>query len=153
MIAKDFTELACWQLAAELKQKVYALIARPLIARDFKFCDQIRESTRSAPMNIAEGFGKYDPPEFKRFLNIAIGSLSETQNHLHDALDQKYLEESECAELLRLAKRARGAAIALRSYLESCPRKHRANKRDAAVDRRTNNHRSNGEERGKNAKR
>jgi four helix bundle protein len=66
------------------------------VARDFGFCDQIRESARSAPANIAEGFGKYDPPEFRRYLGIAVGSLKETQNHLRDALAQRYVGLDEC---------------------------------------------------------
>jgi len=49
MTAKHFTELVCWQLSSELKRNIYAVIARPKVARDFKFCDQIRESARSAP--------------------------------------------------------------------------------------------------------
>ncbi|MGE5814113.1 MAG: four helix bundle protein [Acidobacteriota bacterium] len=123
MIARHFTELVCWQLSSELKRKIYAVMARPKVARDFKFCDQIRESARSAPRNIAEGFGKYNPPEFGRYLNIAAGSLAETQNHLRDAFDLQYVEQKEFGELWRLAKRARGATIALMNYLASCPRK------------------------------
>ena len=123
MTARHFTDLVCWQLSSALKRKIYAVIARPKVARDLKFCEQIRESARSAPRNIAEGFGKYDPPEFRRYLNIASGSIAETQNHLRDALDLKYLEQEELAELWQLAGRARGATLALMTYLENCPRK------------------------------
>jgi four helix bundle protein len=124
-VAKHFTELACWQLSNELKMRVYEIIARPNVARDFDFCDQIRDSARSAPRNIAEGFGKYDPPEFARFLKIAKGSLTETQNHLRDGLSQAYFSQGEFHDLSLLASRARSAAIALIKYLESCPRKWR----------------------------
>ncbi len=123
MIARHFTELVCWQLSNELKARVYDLIARPRVARDFKFCDQIRESARSAPANIAEGFGKFDPPEFARYLKIAKGSLMETQNHLRDGLTQKYVAEEEFRQLWQLTKRARAAIIGLIEYLETCPRK------------------------------
>jgi four helix bundle protein len=123
VVARDFTELACWQLSTELKVRIYEILAREKVAKDFKFCDQIRDSARSAPRNIAEGFAKYHPPEFKRYLNIAAGSLGETRNHLRDALDQQYVTVEEYAELWQLAKRARGATLALMSYLESCPRK------------------------------
>ena len=99
MVARHFTELACWQLSNELKVRVYELIARPKVTRDFKFCDQIRDSARSAPRNISEGFGKYDPPEFARFLNLAKGSLMETQNHLRDGLSQTYLSQEEFHDL------------------------------------------------------
>ena len=123
MVARDFTELVCWQLSNELKVRTYEIIHREKVARDFKFCDQIREAARSAPRNISEGFGKYDPPEFRRYLNIAAGSLKEMQNHLRDALSEEYIALDEFRTLWHLAKRARGATIALMAYLESCPRK------------------------------
>jgi four helix bundle protein len=133
MVARHFTDLFCWQLSNELKLRVYAIIARPKVARDFKYCDQIRESTRSAPRNIAEGFGKYDPPEFIRFLNIAKGSLSETENHLRDGLALTYLSQEEFHDLTRLAKRARSTTISLMAYLEQCPRKWRRPQYDDAL--------------------
>jgi four helix bundle protein len=34
--------------------------------RDLKFCDQIRDSARSSTRNIAEGFGRFEPAEFRR---------------------------------------------------------------------------------------
>lgn len=123
MVAREFTELVCWQLSTEFKVRVYEILARPKVARDGKFCDQIRESARSAPRNIAEGFGKYDPPEFRRYLGIAAGSLTESQNHLRDALTQQYISSDEFNQLWALTRRARKATLALMAYLESCPRK------------------------------
>jgi four helix bundle protein len=49
-------------------------------AKDFKFRDQIRDSPSSVTSNIAEGFGRYRPAEFGRFLNIARGPLTEIHN-------------------------------------------------------------------------
>src|SRR4029450_2800383 len=89
-------DLDTWRLAHELKMQVYAIIARPKVRRDVKFCDQIRESSRSAAGNIAECFGRrHRPREFAKFLVIALGSLEETQNHLQDALDEQYIAQAE----------------------------------------------------------
>ncbi len=129
MTAKHFTELVCWQLSDELKLRVYAVLANPRVARDFGFCDQLRDAVRSAPRNIAEGFGKFDPPEFRRYLNIAAGSLHEIQNHLRDGLSQEYIEREEFDGLWLLSKRARAATLALMAYLEKCPRKRPRNRR------------------------
>jgi four helix bundle protein len=65
--------------ANEVKKKVYAITARKHIARDLEYCQQIRESARSAPSNIAVGFGRYRPAEFARFLEYARGSLTDMQ--------------------------------------------------------------------------
>ena len=118
MGARRFEELDCWRLSRLLKLKVYAVIRRPAVARDFKFCDQIRESSRSAPNNIAEGFGRYRPAEFAHFLRIAKASLIETLNHLIDAEDNEYISHEEQVEMSLLGQRALGATVKLIKYLE-----------------------------------
>jgi len=120
MAARHFRELVCWQLSTDLKRQVYAFIARPGAARDVEFCNQIRNSARGAPRTIAEGFGRFRPTEFSRYLEFARASLLETQNHLDDALDCGYLTAAEHARLFKLANRAIGATTRLHRYLQAC---------------------------------
>ena len=75
MGVRRFEDLVAWQLAWDLREKVFAFTDKPRAARDVKFCGQIREATRSAAANTAEGFGRFYPREFARFLRIAAGSL------------------------------------------------------------------------------
>ena len=117
MVAHRFEDLIAWQLSYELQQRVFAFTANGVAARDVKFCDQIRESARSASRNIAEGFGRYYPKEFVRFLRIANGSLNETKCHLRDALDRRYVSADEYERLLRLNLRAIKATARLALYL------------------------------------
>jgi hypothetical protein len=65
---------------------------------------------------------RFRPRDNGRFVRIAIGSLGETINHLGHARKQGYMPEDEWAELVVLAKRARGASTAWLAYLDSCPR-------------------------------
>jgi four helix bundle protein len=123
MVARRYDELECWQLANELKLKVYALTARSNVRKDLEFCQQIRGSGRSATSNMAEGFGRFQPGDFARFLDIARASLLETHNHLNDAVDLGYLSSSECRELCLLADRATGATTNLARYLRQCKRR------------------------------
>src|SRR5437667_3977567 len=90
MVAHHYWELECWQLANDLKLRVYAFTAKMPVARDVKYCDQLRESTRSAPRNIAEGFGRYRPAEFARCPAIARASFTETRNHTRAGRDLNY---------------------------------------------------------------
>jgi four helix bundle protein len=103
---KHHQDIVAWQLANELKIRVLKIIARPSVARHFKFCDQIRDSSRSAPANISEGFWRYRPRDNARFVRIALGSLGETANHLNDGFEENYIEEKEYQELAKLARRA-----------------------------------------------
>ena len=108
---KSHEDLVAWQLSEELKDRVYAILARSRPSRDRDFCDDIRRSARSAPANLSEGFHRFRPRDAGRFVRIAIGSLGETINHLGHARKQGYISEDEKAELVVLAKRARGASI------------------------------------------
>jgi four helix bundle protein len=116
MIVTSYRELVCWQLSVQLRDELIAITARPAFARNFKLCEQVGDSARSAPSNIAEGFGRSDT-EFRRYLEIAVGSLKETENHLDEALGREYLTAVEHQHFRRLAKRAYLAAIRLSQYL------------------------------------
>jgi four helix bundle protein len=98
--------LIAWQVAVKLRDLICQMIARGPVLKDLKFRDQIRDSARSAPRNIAEGFTRYEPPEFAHFLNIARSSLAETQDHLMHGRDQKYFTEEDFKAAWRLACRA-----------------------------------------------
>ncbi len=116
-MVRTFWELEAWQLCDQLRREIEAIIANPEVKRDVKFCDQIRGSVDSACSNTAEGFGRYYPAEFRRFLVMARGSLTETQNHLTAALSRKYISQADFDRLIRLASRAIGANKGLQKYL------------------------------------
>jgi len=118
LMAREYDELDAWQLANDLKLRVYALMESGTVTRDFKFCEQLRDAAASGPRNIAEGFGRYRPAQFRQFLDVAIASLTETSNHLRDGVDRKHFAPRDIAPLLPLAQRARSAAIGLKAYLK-----------------------------------
>jgi len=49
-------------------------VERPQVKRKYEFCDQLREAARSAPTNIAEGFGRFGNKQFANFARIAKAS-------------------------------------------------------------------------------
>ena len=120
-MAKTFTELDAWQLANQLKLGVYDLTRLPDVQRDIEFRNQIRNAAASAPRNIAEGFGRYQPREFAQYLRIANGSLMETSNHLQDGCDRGYFTAGNVAPLQTLARRASAATTRLIRYLQTNP--------------------------------
>jgi len=111
--ARDFHELVCWQLAHQLKCEVFDMTETGPASRDFRFRDQIRDSSASAPSNISEGFGRFRPREFAQHLRYAKGSLKETKNHLIDGRDRGYLDDKTASRLINLA----GAAYRLTKNL------------------------------------
>ena len=110
---RDFRELVCWQLSYELKCEVLAFIENGPASKDLKYRDQLKDSASSAPRNIAEGFGRFRPGDFARFLEIARASLIETRNHLIDGRDRGYLANPLYSRLQNLARAASNATTKL----------------------------------------
>src|SRR5262245_56059925 len=104
--AKRFEDLNLWKLAVSFSRLVFKMTTTGPLTSDLKFRNQIRNSARSAPTNIAEGFKRFDPPEFAHLLKIALASLAETQDHLLHGRDEKYVPEDQFTEAWRLSCRA-----------------------------------------------
>ena len=103
----------------ELRDAVYRMTSSGPSTRDFKFRDQIRDSSASAPRNISEGWGRFYPSQNAFYVRIAHGSLEETKNHLLHAKQQKYFSPDDHRKAWRLVKRAIGATVSYLLYLES----------------------------------
>ncbi|RJQ32837.1 MAG: four helix bundle protein [Actinobacteria bacterium] len=56
---------------------------------------QIRRSSMSIPANLAEGYTRKSSKEFKQFINIARGSLAETEYFALLSRDLGYINEEE----------------------------------------------------------
>jgi len=57
---------------------------------------QIRESAKSVPSNIVEGFGRRRyKKEFIQFLTYSLGSCDETKEHLEILFETKSLKDKE----------------------------------------------------------
>jgi four helix bundle protein len=119
--ARRLEELDTWQLARELKRKVYAFTETGPAAQDMDFRRDIRRAARSACHNTAEGFYRYSPGDFAQFLNFARGSLGEVRDQVQHALDENYLSTAAYAELRHLADRAIGANTNFQTYLRTAP--------------------------------
>jgi four helix bundle protein len=66
----------------------------------YELARQLRRAARSIPANIVEGWGKRASTlEFKRYLQIAIGSCDETRMWLDMCKDEGYIQEKDCKEV------------------------------------------------------
>jgi cytochrome oxidase assembly protein ShyY1 len=68
---------------------------------------------------VAEGFGRFSPPDFARFVVMARASLMESQNHLIDLVDRGYITNEERTALNQLAETALQEVTGLLEYLQS----------------------------------
>ena len=89
---------------AEIARMAQPPIPGPLRKADLR--DQLRRSASNAPRAIAEGFGRYLPDDFIRYLRYANGELKETFEGLQDGYDRRCFTRAQILPLQRLSKRA-----------------------------------------------
>ncbi len=84
---KKFEDLEVWQMARKYAASIHKLTLEERFSKEYKFKDQIKDSSGSVMDNIAEGFGRESRLEFINFLGIAKGSLCESESQLYRAFD------------------------------------------------------------------
>src|SRR5260221_10895497 len=71
---QDFRNLSVWQRARRVTKSVYEMTADFPGSEEFGLKSQMRRATVSICSNIAEGCGRRGDREFRRFLDVAMGS-------------------------------------------------------------------------------
>ena len=79
---RNFRTLEIWKNGIELVKQVYVLSQQLPSEEKFGLKSQITRAAVSIPSNIAEGCSRNSDKEFKRFLEIAMGSLFEVETQL-----------------------------------------------------------------------
>lgn len=111
---KKFERLLAWQRARELVLAVYDATTRWPEHERLGLTSQVRRAAVSVAANIAEGSAKRGPREFRRFLDIALGSLAEISCLLTLAHDLALLTDEAWNAIE--AKRDSAAAMAWLLY-------------------------------------
>ena len=92
-MAKTYENLDAWKNAVELAVSIYE------ITRDFPkeeiygLTSQIRRAVVSISSNLAEGAGRPSKKDFRRFVDISMGSLNETESLLIVAHKLRFINE------------------------------------------------------------
>ena len=103
---RNYKKINAWEYSHELTLAVYKA------SRDFPsdercgLTSQLRRASSSVPANIAEGSGRKTEKDFVRFLDIALGSLKETEYFLLLATELGYLDEAQAKHLNELEEKA-----------------------------------------------
>lgn len=98
---KDFRDLLVWQKAHRLVMQTYEATRRFPTEEKFGLTSQIRRAVVSIPTNIAEGCGRSGDSDFRRFLDIAMGSASEVQYLVCLSGDLGFMDEAICQRLAK----------------------------------------------------
>jgi len=96
---KDFRQLKVWEKSHLLALAIYKITKEFPKEKLYGLTSQIRRASMSIPTNIAEGCGRNTDADFARFLQMSMGSASETEYQLILARDLKFLAKDSYEKL------------------------------------------------------
>lgn len=79
---RNFKEYEIWKLGMEIVKEVYLVTEFLPDTEKYGLKSQMQRAAVSIPSNIAEGCSRNSELEFKRFLEIAMGSSFELETQL-----------------------------------------------------------------------
>jgi len=82
--------------------EIYKLTSNYPKEEQFGITSQLRRAATSIAVNIAEGNSRQSPKEFKQFISIAKGSLSEVETWLMFSRDLGYISNDKFLEILKM---------------------------------------------------
>lgn len=98
---KTFRDLEVYQEAYKLMINIHQEVKKFPIYERLDLASQMRRASKSISANIVEGQSKrIHEKDFKRYLDIAIGSTNEMQVHVETARDLNYLKRELCEDFL-----------------------------------------------------
>jgi len=103
-----YQRLRAWERCHQLCLAVYQATNSWPPGERFGLTSQARRAAHSAAANIAEGSAKRGSREFRRYLDISLGSLSELSYTLLLARDLKILSDEEWGRLDQIHQKAGG---------------------------------------------
>ena len=96
----NYKDLLVWQRSMDLVERIYRIAEKLPEKEKWGLISQMCRAAVSVPANIAEGYGRQSTGEYRHFLSIARGSLSELETHILLCQRLGYLEETEVASVL-----------------------------------------------------
>ena len=88
---RDFRKLEIWKLGIEIADNIYSITDKFPKSEIYGLTSQLNRAGVSIPSNIAEGASRTSEKDFKRFLEISLGSCYEVETQLIIAKKRKYL--------------------------------------------------------------
>jgi len=92
---KPHKNLEVWKLSVDFVKDIYTLTTNFPDEEKFGIISQLRRAVVSIPTNIAEGAARSTKKEFRNFLYIASGSLSEIDTLLTISKELGFIKESQ----------------------------------------------------------
>ena len=99
---RNFRQLEIWKNGIQIVKQVYIISQLLPSEEKFGLRSQLTRAAVSIPSNIAEGCSRNSEMEFKRFLEIAIGSLFEVETQLTISQELGFIESENLKPIFEL---------------------------------------------------
>ncbi|WP_299098026.1 four helix bundle protein [uncultured Winogradskyella sp.] len=99
---RNFRILEIWKNGITIVKQVYVLSQQLPSEEKFGLRSQVTRAAVSIPSNIAEGCSRNSDIEFKRFLEIAMGSLFEVETQLIISKELEFIPEENLKVIFEL---------------------------------------------------
>ena len=106
----NFQELDVWKKSVILIKRIYEITEQLPKSEEYNLKQQLKRAIVSVSLNIAEGKNRRTNKDFAHFVNIAIGSISETEAILVICEELNYckIEEEIFLKVTELTKMLKG---------------------------------------------
>ena len=95
-MASTFEDLVVFQRAYKISLEIHRLSLTLPKIEQYGLADQIRRASKSIAVNLAEGYGKRQSnAEFKRYLQIALGSADERRVWVRYLYGLNYIDQKQ----------------------------------------------------------
>lgn len=110
---QNYKDLKVWSIAHQFTLSVYTITKSFPKEEMFGLVSQLRRAAASIGANIAEGCGRGSQNDLARFLQIALGSSSESEYLLVSANDFGYIKPEEYDGLYKQINEVKAMLISL----------------------------------------
>lgn len=97
---RNFRKYNAWKNALEVTYHVYELTDSFPDKEKYGLINQLRRASVSIASNIAEGASRQSETDFKRFLEMAMGSAFEVETQMLISLHLNYIKNENFEEIL-----------------------------------------------------
>ena len=109
-----YKELEVWKKSIEFVKTVYMVTNEFPQEEKFGIVSQIRRAAISIPSNIAEGATRFSDKDSSRFMDIALGSISELETQLIISKELGFIENVD--NELETLKQINAMTLGLRKF-------------------------------------
>jgi four helix bundle protein len=99
-VARDHSKLRVFTLANDLVLEVYQVTRNLPPSERYGLQSQLRRASISSSTNIVEGACRYSDLQYRRYLEISLGSACETRYLLELSINLGFLKIASCEQLI-----------------------------------------------------